>query len=151
MPAISKYIAAIFLFSLFILPACKYSKPLFLSHIGKDTIIDSTSKKEVTKDGSFLCLRNGIHKGYFSITYYYDSHKRLIEKENNKETDAGVCDGPNTSYSKEIYYDSLGRKTMVHYNIACLMILFDKTVYYNRNKIDSVVQGKDSWKRYMNK
>lgn len=109
-------------------------------------------EKEFVKEWSFLCLRTGVHIGLFSKRYTYDNHNRLIGRENWKDTWFGVCDGPNRWFTKEVYYDTLGRKIRVRHNAVQdgfgSSTLVDRTTYYHNNKVDSIVSGRGLWSKY---
>jgi hypothetical protein len=135
-----KYIQAIFLL-LFVclLFSCRYAKPLITSrnHIKDDSVVvydTFLGQKNIIESWFFPCLRTGIHRGAYSITKVYDKQNHLVEKIKYKRTWSGCCDLPCKVFSKQIYYDTLGVKTNVTYEIGHggyhYRKIRERTIYY---------------------
>ena len=71
------------LFGFFVLSACRYGAPLlkFPRESRAPITTDSLGNKEFERSWDFLCLRTGLHTGYFRISRYYDKQGRLTEIE----------------------------------------------------------------------
>lgn len=125
--------------------SCRYGRPLLAFPKPSEVSIDSHGQKCVVKEWYFPCFRTGVHMGCYGIVKTYDKHKHLIEKEKDKNTWLWQCDGPNKDYTKTIDYDTLGRKTKINYSIMRGgwgdSWILDKTVYYSRNKVDSIIHN----------
>jgi hypothetical protein len=130
----------IILFSVCALASCRYGTPLlkFPKEAKAPITTDSLGNKEFERSWNFLCMRTGVHIGYFRISKYYDKQGRLKEIENYKNTWIGVCDGPNRWISKKVYYDTLGHKSSVNYSVEQdgwgSYTILDKTDYYKNGK-----------------
>jgi hypothetical protein len=80
-----------------------------------------------------LNFRYGISIGGGIVTKTYNASEQLIEKQISKTTHAGLKDGNNRYYLKEITYDSLEHKSKIHYKIRqnygrASTIVYEKTV-----------------------
>jgi hypothetical protein len=130
----------IILFGFLVLSACRYGAPLlkFPKESRAPITTDSLGNKEYHRAWNFLCMRTGVHIGYFAITEYYDKQGRLKETEKYKDTWVGCCDCPNRWITKEIYYDTLGHRSNVHYSVVedgwGSSTILDKTDYYKNGK-----------------
>jgi len=124
------------LFSVWALLGCRYGAPLlkFPRESRAPITTDSSGNKEFERSWDFLCLRTGLHTGYFRISKYYDKQGRLTETEHFKNTWRGCCDLPSKGLIKKTYYDTLARIVKVEYKISRGGIfptpLFDTTYYY---------------------
>lgn len=121
---------------LFMLGACRYGTPwLALPRESRcSSVIDSLGQRQVKHGYDFVCLRTGIHIGYFRITYYYDKKGHLIEEERSKDTWQGCCDLPGKWFTRKNYYDTLGYKVKEQYKIVqngyMSYDVLDTTYYY---------------------